>query len=866
MAQTSQIVPKFSFPYVETHINDYTTLTNNDVDYGVMDPVVSYIFPFVSSKGIDNKFIKYHGRANIIKAYGNSNWKKYGQPLMQVLNIANSLNSEIWCMRVMPENAEYARNIVSVYYRGDTESDVTEAYKRRFRVKFIKNTAKNYNATNDTYEDINVTSVADLQNARYTSNEDTVDDEGYTCEPGVFTFRSAGRGVYGNNYRVRASQNMEYEKEYGIKMYNFEVLSNENALTKENTYTGSIVTSTKYQTTSFINDVLDDTEVGTAQVFINVDEDAVENIYAAYLDWFNTNKEDLATEIDELKKVIDGTYDDETGTFYTTSDVDVSLIESARYFDGVLYTCEVKNGTYDTETHKFTLADNTELTEGEADVVYYDTTAHKYYEYSIEDTAFVEIVDTSSIIVEPASDKIYHDTTTDKYYKVESGTIVETTSTTNTTITPVVDTQLYHDTTTDKYYVYTSVAITTTDESTSTSTTTTSNAYVTDDNLVPITDGMINGTETFSNLAKPIVKLIRSIVNMINVGAPEMDEFDLLFGRGVRSQVQDQFIAYPQRLTSNIDQTASDFDRNAYTDSENVVYFDGIEGINLEDGNDGYFDANNRRQITTIVDGVEQVSQWTIDQEIEECYKKAFNGTYDKRILSPKRLKATALWDANYPMSVKNVLADLALCRNDGICYLDVGIRSNLSIANIESLIDDFAGFNDHKISKNIHHYYTREYNTKKKVPVTISYYLSRKFADHVVNYGTYIPFVKNQAQLDNFIKDSLLIISFTLYDIKRIVEKDINDRLYDFTDQITRQNFRDYEIAKFENWSSKQVQSFDIEFRMNEWEAERSILHAYISVVFRGLQKRAILEIDINKRTYAEDQENETDSFSYTY
>ena len=915
MAQTTQIVPKFSFPYVETHINDYTTVTNNNVDYGVMDPVVSYIFPFVSSKGIDNRFIKYHGRANIIKAYGNSNWKKYGQPLMQVLNIADSLNSEIWCMRVMPENAEYARNIVSVYYRGDTETNVREAHKRRFRIKFIKNTAKSYNNDEDVYEDIKVTTVSDLQHARYTSDDvNVVDDEGYTCEPGVFTFRSAGRGVYGNNYRVRATQNMDYEKEYGIKMYDFEVLSNENALTKESTYTGTLVTSPKYETTSFINDVLDDTEVGTAPLFINVDEDAVENIYAAYADWFNANKDALVAEIDELKTAIDGTYDAETDTFYTTSDADSATIETARYFDGILYTCEVKKGTYDAETHKFTLADNTEITEGEAGVVYYDTTATKYYEYSTTDTAFVEITDTSSIIVEPASDKIYHDTTTDKYYKLESGTLVETTSTTDTTITPVVDTQLYHDTTTDKYYVYTSVTTTTTDESTGTTTTTTGNAYVTDDDLAPITDRMINGTETYSTLAKPIVKLIRSITNMITVGAPDVDTFDLLFGRGVRSQTQDQFIAYPQRLTSTIDQTAADFDRNAYTDSENVVYFDSIEGINLEGGDDGYFDANNRRQVTTIVDGVEQVSYWSLDQEIEECYKKAFNGTYDKRILSPKRLKATALWDANYPMSVKSVLADLALCRNDGICYLDVGIRSNLSLSNIESLIDDFAGFNDHKISKNIHHYYTREYNTKKKVPVTISYYLSRKFADHAVNYGTYIPFVKNQAQLDNFIKDSLsptiedyettfkeLLVEnrfnyfdvvddgvyqratqnttqtaisdlleennvHTLYDIKRIVEKDISDRLYDFTDQTIRQNFRNYEIAKFENWSSKQVQSFDIEFRMNEWEAERSILHAYISVVFRGLQKRAILEIDINKRTYVEDQENETDSFSYTY
>ena len=105
-----------------------------------------------------------------------------------------------------------------------------------------------------------------------------------------------------------------------------------------------------------------------------------------------------------------------------------------------------------------------------------------------------------------------------------------------------------------------------------------------------------------------------------------------------------------------------------------------------------------------------------------------------------------------------------------------------------------------------------------------------------------------------------------TLYEIKRIVEADITRNLYDFSDQQTRQNFRDFEIAKFENWSSRQVKSFDIQFGMNAWESERSILHAYISVVFRGLQKRAILEIDINKRTYNEDESITTDSFSYTY
>lgn len=900
MAQATQIVPKFSFPYVETHINDYTTVVDNDVDYGLMDPVVSYIFPFVSPKGIDNKFIKYHGKASIIKAYGNSNWKKYGQPLMQVLNIANAVNTEIWCMRVMPENAEYARNIISVYFRGDTENEVKEAHKRRFRIKFIKNSAQEEIIDDDeiSFTKASITTAKDLQRVRYNdANANTTDEEGYSVEPGVFTFRSAGRGVYGNNYRVRASQNMRYEKEYGIKFYDFEVLSNENALSKESTYTGSIVTSSKYQATTFINDVLDDTDVGSAPVFINVDEDRIENIYAAYQDWFESNKDALAQEVEDLKVVVDGTYNEEDGKFYIDDETTTVEVVTVYYVNNKLYKCPIVVGEYSTALEGFSV-DST-LVAGDEDKAYYDSTTEKYYLFN--GTTYEETTE-DTVVITPDAEKVYHDGTTDKYYKLNGESIQETTyEVPDNSVEPEIDTKIYHDTTTDTYYVYTA-------------TSSTEYAYKTDDQMSEITDGMINGTETYSALLKPLIKLIRSINKMITVGIPSIDEFDLLFGRGVTSSTADQFISYPQVLTDSIDQTSDSFDRNNYTTSENVIYFDSIEGINLEDGSDGYFDENNRRAISTIVDGVNETTYWTLDQEIEECYKKAFDGTYDKRILSPKRLKATALWDANYPMSVKNVLADLALCRNDGLCYLDTGIQSNLSVATLETLIDKFAAFNDHKISKNIHHYYTREATTKKKVPVTITYFLSRKFADHIVNNGTYIPFVKRYAELDNFIKDTLqptiedyetefkeLLVEnrfnyfdvvddgvyqratqnttqtktsdlleennvHTLYEIKRIVEKDINDRLYDFSDQTVRQNFRDYEVSKFENWSGRQVQSFDIEFRMNEWESERSILHAYISVVFRGLQKRAILEIDINKRTYVEDEENETDSFSYVY
>ena len=37
----------------------------------------------------------------------------------------------------------------------------------------------------------------------------------------------------------------------------------------------------------------------------------------------------------------------------------------------------------------------------------------------------------------------------------------------------------------------------------------------------------------------------------------------------------------------------------------------------------------------------------------------------------------------------------------------------------------------------------------------------------------------------------------------------------------------------------------------MNAWEAERSIMHCYVAIQFRTLNKRTIIEIDVNKRDF---------------
>ena len=685
MAQSIQIVPKFSFPYVETHINDYTLVKDVMINANTDDQTVRYIFPFVSSKGIDNKFIKKTNRAEIVAAYGETNFKKYGQPLMQALQAAEPTNTEVWCMRVMPDDASFAHAIVSAYYKADTGAEVTKASNRKFRIKYVSKTA----ATP-------IISVEDLkaQAAKLDgAGQDGVytDAEGYTQIPGVVTIYSAGRGKYGNNYRVRIAQDLYYEKDYGIKFYDFEVLTTEGGLTKEATYVGATSTSTKYNEATLISDVLEDAEEGKVPVYIDIDEAGVEDLYNAYVQWAT----DLLPQL---------------------------------------------------EAEYATLTD------------------------------------------EQAEEK---------------------------------------------------------------------------------------------------AKIQAMLDEVSNV--PDLDGFDIFFGRKIASLSTNALIEFPVALPANVTlkdgETEEDYIFNAaYTTSDNVVAWDSVAGAQLKAGTDGIFDVEE--------EGV------TLEDKISACYVKAFKGTYDKRILSPKRIKAKALWDANYPMEVKKEMAELALLRNDAICYLDCGIMPAFTGTALNNMISDYSLFDDYKISKNVHHYYIKESTTKKRVPVTITYFLSRQYADHIYNYGSHIPFVKSYAQLTGHVRDSLapsvedfetelketltenrfnffetvddnvyqratqntsqLSLSdlleennvTTLYEMKRIVENDITDRLYDFSDAESRQRFRNYEKAKFADWSGREVEKFDIDFRMSDWEADRSILHAYIDVTFRGLQKRAILEIDINKRT----------------
>ena len=755
MASTIQIVPKFSFPYVETYVNDYTEVVDTGLEQTTNEPVVRYVFPFISSKGIDNVFIRKRTRKEIVNTYGDSAYSKYGQPLMQALNVSENSNTEIFCMRVMPESATYANSRIMVNcLPSDPLSDAILStvdstvnanstsisnLVGKFEIMFTAMYAPAANTEALLFDDTSYDSeTAVIEDDDVLQGLVTAHYENNPYQAPLMTVYSVGRGDYGNLYRFRITPETTYQKEYGIKFYNFETLSTENGLKKIANYVGCAATSSRYNNATLINDIIDDYPVGSYPIKYYIDESVTEEVYNRYIDWCNS----CVAALIEAR-----------------SDIKVNYNQAAAGDNSGAHGRKPVNGV------------------GGADAV---------------------------LTADPS-------TLTNTYEK----------------------------------------------------------ALVAGYNL--------------------IVRKIAEIEKNLTIN---LDEFDIFFGNNIAGV--DSNIKIIKSFNNAQSAGVAGIDGNTDYDIEAI-------DINVIDGNTLFYGSNG----TFTYDYTDS----TFLNDLEDCYTKAFNGTYDKRILSAQRTPVVALFDANYPDAVKSAMVQLALTRNDGLVYLDSGILPNLSYSTLNELTQKYSDMitrltnqfesltGSNIISKNIQHYYIKEPTSKKRVPVTITYFLSKQYASHVIDYGTHIPFVKSYARLSGHIRDSLYptIDSYeynfkellvenrfnyfetigdnifqracqntdqtkvtdlleennvaTLYELKRAIEEDINDRLYNFADADVRSTFKDYEDAKFATWKNNKVQDFSIEFRMNEWEAERSILHCYLDVTFRGLMKRAILEIDINKR-----------------
>ena len=651
MAQTVQIVPRYLHSHVETVINDYTTF--DDTPPVEVDDSVKFLAVFMGPQGIDNTLVKVKNTKDFETIFGRSNYALYGQPMMMAEAELRSGEASVWCMRIMPDDAKFANSVLSVYYKPDVA-------KKKFRIKFKAKALVNASA---------VTSKTDLlakgQTLDGTPGGDGLykDADGYIQLP-LITFRAMGRGAYANNYRWRMARNKDCENDYNIKMYSFEALSATNGISTIATYRGTVVDSEKFNRSTLINDIVDDSETGIAPIDIQAYENNYQLLYEAYVKF--------------LKDV-------ETATPATVKHV------------------------------------------------------------------------------------------------------------------------------------------------------------------------------------------------------PTIDEFDPFFAYGMANNIRDEFIQFTKVKTAGVESQAG-YVAEDYTETNDIIQVDNVEGTLLAGGSDGAFanaDANAR------------------DQAIAATYIKAFNGSLDPIILANKRVPVDAIFDANYPYEVKKELAALALARNDCMCFIDCGLVESFSSGNQMKLIENYGVFNTRGISKNPQWYTIKDPITRKRVPVTITYFFAENYAAHVRDNGFHIPFTNVYAQLSGHIKNSLQpavnehesslkewlytnrfnyfeavgenifrrasqntsqIVNSdlleennmtTLFRIKHILETDAKERLYNFAEADDRNLFTAYETAKFSSWIGRMLQSFTIDFQMNEFEAERSILHCYVTVQFKTLNKRTIIEIDVNKRDF---------------
>ena len=90
---------------------------------------------------------------------------------------------------------------------------------------------------------------------------------------------------------------------------------------------------------------------------------------------------------------------------------------------------------------------------------------------------------------------------------------------------------------------------------------------------------------------------------------------------------------------------------------------------------------------------------------------------------------------------------------------------------------------------------------------------------------------------------------------LKKNLEKSIAGTHYEWNEPAVRKGFTDAHMQIYKPWIGTMVQDLSIYFEANEWERKRMIMHCYVSVKFRDIIKRIILEININPSTALEEE-----------
>jgi hypothetical protein len=278
---TVQIIPYYSHPHVFTVINDNSYYDETVADTSTTTAELPYSTAIVvgADQGIDNKFVRLKDLATKKSIFGESNYMKYGQPSLQLDALFNG-NTNVWVCRVLPDNATYGNLVILAHYRKGKILDELnqETGKSRLEIKFSVAYATTPYLTSGAVSDDAISEFAK------SLAKDTADAQtGYMTIP-IGYVRMTGRGKYGNNYSISITRDTSAEKEYSVKMYDFNLISNTNSSKITNIFAGSLVSTIKNSASLLINDVTNSYSDGSSPIIINMFDDSIDSLYDFYKD------------------------------------------------------------------------------------------------------------------------------------------------------------------------------------------------------------------------------------------------------------------------------------------------------------------------------------------------------------------------------------------------------------------------------------------------------------------------------------------------------------------------------------------------------------------------------------------------------
>lgn len=267
MPQATQILPEWSHPHEMVVINNNTWFLDVTADQEYYSARSVHVF--MSPKGEDRKVLKLTHPNNFKEEFGVGDFKVHGQPYLNAYSFLERNESVLgYFLRVTAPDAKYSHiGIVA-------------------KVKVTDATANDPGKVEIHYEAVFIPDFTDASEAYYefeAMKEDTTPDaDGYLTYP-IMLINARGRGVYGDQLRIRMIKDSIFDRENDYINYRLDVYELEQTLRNKNTVTGSIVEgAVQGNQTLFLESLNKSIKVG-GKVNIQVNSEALMEIYDLYL-------------------------------------------------------------------------------------------------------------------------------------------------------------------------------------------------------------------------------------------------------------------------------------------------------------------------------------------------------------------------------------------------------------------------------------------------------------------------------------------------------------------------------------------------------------------------------------------------------